>query len=60
MKAQWCDQCKHYDPKLDADMKSPCGKGHRPRFYKPLTISQAHSGDWGWKRRCEDFERGEE
>jgi hypothetical protein len=29
---------------------------HRPRFYKPR-----HEGDtnWGWRRRCEDFEERE-
>ena len=53
MKTQWCDQCKHFDSdRLAASGKgNPCGAGHRPRFYKPLTLSQ----DWGWKRQCEDF-----
>ncbi len=35
-----------------------CSKGHKPRFYKPRA-DQMHMewhGDWGWKRRCNDFE----
>lgn len=59
MKARQCDECKHYDAEIVPYEGWPCVEGHKPRFYKPLTISQAHSGDWGWKRRCEDFERSE-
>ncbi len=61
MKAQWCEECRHCDlDRLDKFGRgSPCTKGHRPRLYKPLTLSQAHSDDWGWKRKCEDFERRE-
>jgi hypothetical protein len=32
-----------------------CRLKHKPRFYKPLTMSQAHTSNWGWKKRCADF-----
>ena len=59
MKAQWCDQCKHCDfDRLDRLGKgNPCTKGHKPRFYAPQTNHQAHTGIYGWKRKCEDFEK---
>ncbi len=58
MKASYCEDCKHYaiDPDDDTTWHRPCEFGHKPRFYRPLTLSQAHSNDWGWKRRCHDFE----
>lgn len=59
MKAQWCHECKHYDAEIVPHEGWPCVEGHKPRFYKPLTLSQAHSDEWGWKRKCEDFERSE-
>ena len=34
-----------------------CMQAHRPRFYTPRTETDP---DWGWKRRCSDFERREE
>ena len=33
-----------------------CAKHHRPRFYKPR---DPITSDWGWKRRCEDYESRE-
>ena len=59
MKAKQCDECQHFDGERWNHKDGPCTKGHRPRFYKPLTFSQAHSSSWGWKRKCEDFERKE-
>ena len=54
--AVFCDQCRHYDPTLlEAGEGWPCEEGHKPRFYAPKTMSQAHTNDWGWKRRCDDF-----
>ena len=32
-----------------------CAKHHRPRFYAPRRPDDFY---WGWKRRCEDFEEG--
>jgi hypothetical protein len=36
-----------------------CEKGHKPKFYKPKRWDKygVHS-DWGWKRRCGDFQEG--
>lgn len=55
--AAYCDECKHYgvNPEDDSTWDKPCTLGHRPRFYTPQTLSQAHSDAWGWKRRCADF-----
>ena len=54
----YCDECKHHADMTEdeATWKKPCVLGHKPRFYMPQTISQAHSSNWGWKRRCEDFQ----
>ena len=42
-----CLDCQHRD--LDEERGAlTCRKGHKPRFYI--------SDDWGWKRRCTDFE----
>lgn len=58
MKAVYCDECKHFSETL-ATYKRPCKAGHRPRFYVPRTTSHAVVGDYGWKRRCNDFEKSE-
>jgi hypothetical protein len=34
-----------------------CGKGHKPRFYLPK-IGNPYFTNWGWKRKCNDFEMG--
>ncbi len=59
--AVFCDQCKHYDVDLldEKDRGSPCSVGHKPRFYIPATIMQSIYQDWGFKRRCQDFELSE-
>lgn len=52
-KARSCEQCAWWTRQI-----SRCAKGHRPRFYQPR-VDQQHlpdGGDWGWKRRCDDFE----
>ena len=58
MKTQWCEECRHFDGDLldRLGRGNPCTKGHRPRFYNPKNLTQAHTGIYGWKRRCEDFE----
>lgn len=60
-KTQWCDECRHFDlDLLDATGEgNPCTKGHKPRLYTPRTMSQVINEDWGWKRKCQDFEMKE-
>lgn len=58
-RAAHCDECKHYDADIVPHEGWPCVEGHKPRFYIPQTMNQEHRGDYGWKRRCEDFERKE-
>ena len=53
MKTKHCDECKWFAQKSSENV---CRKQHHPRFYAPKTISQAQRGNFGWKRRCEDFE----
>ena len=48
-KAKNCEECRHF---LSGGIL--CVEGHNPRFYKP---KHERDGDWGWKRRCEDFEK---
>ena len=51
---RYCDQCLHFDPeKIHAG--AVCKLGHYPRFYAPVTVSQAEGGNWGWKRKCQDY-----
>jgi len=53
-----CDECRHYDATLlDAGEGWPCVEGHKPKFYKATTTMRAILGDYGWRRRCEDFEQ---
>jgi hypothetical protein len=59
----YCDECKHadYDAPDFADYDAPddegtiliCGKGHKPKFFPPRSVTDKH---WGWKRACNDFE----
>jgi hypothetical protein len=60
--ANWCDECKHYTITGEEEFhyRNVCALGHKPRFYVPKTNSQAYLGIWGWKRKCENFIRGEE
>ena len=54
MKTRYCDECKHFDISLKAELKNRvCKIGHKPRFYQP--ISTLDTG-YGWKRKCTDFE----
>lgn len=54
--AKNCDECKHLKTNtIDLSDFPYCLKGHKPRLYKPQNLSDAHSGNWGFKRRCEDF-----
>lgn len=55
MKAKNCDECQFFNVELTYPFNVVCSKGHKPRFYKPATLSDAHRGDWGFKRRCNDF-----
>lgn len=57
-RAAQCEECLHFDHKrIDAGQRSPCTKGHKPRFYLPPTMMRAIYLDYGWRRRCEDFEQ---
>jgi hypothetical protein len=48
----YCLDCRHRD--LDDERGAlTCRKGHKPRFYAPRA---PHDVNWGWKRRCADFE----
>ena len=55
MKTKHCDECLHSYTR-DWDLRLYCNKGHKPRFYAPKTISKAQRGDFGWKRKCKDFD----
>lgn len=57
VKAVNCFKCIHYTPMPDWDWRSPCGKGHKPRFYKSkgLRWEFANPEHWGHKRVCADF-----
>ena len=66
IETRYCDECAHADfdfianPKID-NSKFTCAKGHKPRFYKPRTGKDGYlEFDWGYKRRCLDFEPVEE
>jgi hypothetical protein len=52
-KTRTCDQCAWWTRQIDR-----CAKGHSPRFYKPRADQQhiQGGGDWGWRRRCDDYE----
>lgn len=55
MKTKHCDECLHSYTR-DWDLRLYCNKGHKPKFYAPKDISQSVRGNFGWKRKCEDFE----
>lgn len=50
MKAAHCDECKWF---AQETYEHVCRKQHYPRFYQP---KHTRDSDWGWKRKCEDFE----
>jgi hypothetical protein len=55
-----CDQCAHATHWSDNSgrVHLQCLKGHRPRFYTPLKGNPY--SNYGWKRRCEDYEESKE
>ena len=57
MKAVNCYKCQFYFPVTDWDGRSPCGKNHKPRFYKSkgLRWEYENADHWGHKRVCADF-----
>ena len=50
-KAKHCEDCNHF--RYGYSEEHLCAKGNHPRFYKLKSI---FDDDFGWKRRCEDFE----
>ena len=57
-KTHWCEDC-HY-AKYDTNWRKysfVCTKGHRPRFYAPMseTFEEFYAKKWGYKRKCADF-----
>ena len=63
IETRFCDECAHADygfiayPKIEGGTPFVCLKGHKPRFYKPRNLENGYLAfDWGYKRRCEDFE----
>ena len=53
-KAEYCDACEHR--RWHGIKVLECAKGHKPRFYAPT--GNPYFSDWGWKRRCADYELG--
>lgn len=56
MKAKNCDECKFFHAPSELRPRASCAKGHKPRFYSPKN-GNPYDFDWGWKRRCNDFEQ---
>lgn len=54
--ASHCDDCAHWDRESDTYTADDCKMGHRPRFFVPRGPLDS---EYGFKRRCDDFERGE-
>ena len=55
MKAADCHACVHFKNQHYLKGMDMCKLGHKPRFYNPQTLAQAHTGMYGWKKRCNDF-----
>ncbi len=55
MKTRFCDECGFAD--MSGDMLK-CTKGHKPRFYNPKGSYPHFENEWGWKRKCAEFEKG--
>jgi hypothetical protein len=55
MKTVWCHDCKHFKHEVYWEVKDMCRLGHKPRFYRPITMHRAHTGLYGWKKKCQDF-----
>jgi len=47
-----CEKCKHMRW-VDPGFELECKIGHRTRFHTPKSPRDT---DWGWKRKCSDFE----
>jgi hypothetical protein len=65
MKAQHCDQCRHFryeedmfalSTKNDPPPKAYCTLKYNIRFYAPKSPLD---DNWGWKRRCLSFKEKE-
>ena len=54
MKTRHCAECRHLDVKIN--QKSVCARGHKPKFFTAKTVWQAISCDYGYKRKCADYE----
>lgn len=58
MKAKYCDECRHFNDE-DVPGAAVCWKGNKPRWYAPKSDS-AHATDYGYKRKCDDYEQAKE
>lgn len=60
MKTRNCDQCAHFSviEKGEPVRLKICAKDHKPRFYQPKRglMGWYNIDEWGWKRRCDDFD----
>ena len=52
MKTRHCHECRF----LNTTGKAVCEKGHKPKFFTAKTAWQAITCDYGYKRKCLDFE----
>jgi hypothetical protein len=55
VKTRSCEDCNLAD---FTGERLVCTKGHKPRFYMPKGTYPHYENEWGYKRRCEDFELG--
>lgn len=53
IKTRHCAECKHQHWQTD---RVVCAKGHKPKFFIAKTMWQAITCDYGYKRKCLDFE----
>jgi len=51
-------ECKHIEFTNDDKGLLVCSIGHKPRFYAPKSSNQ-YFENFGWKRKCTDFEIGD-
>jgi len=54
MKTRHCYECKFLIATLNG--KAVCEKGHKPKFFVAKTAWQKATCDYGYKRKCLDFE----
>jgi len=53
-KTRHCDECHHFRGFEINDLKNPvCKLNHRPKFYLPKSTLDPN---WGWKKKCKDFQ----